>query len=62
METTNDAVLRAYEVKIAELDKTRALLQEKACQGLPVLSVADTLAEAICRIHNDQSVSSLFRV
>lgn len=27
-----------------------------------VLSVADTLAEAICRIHNDQSVSSLFRV
>ncbi|MEN7972514.1 MAG: ribose-phosphate pyrophosphokinase [Verrucomicrobiota bacterium] len=27
-----------------------------------VLSVADTLAEAICRIHNDQSVSSLFRI
>jgi ribose-phosphate pyrophosphokinase len=27
-----------------------------------VLSVADTLAEAICRIHNNQSVSSLFRV
>ncbi len=27
-----------------------------------VLSVADLLAEAICCIHNDQSVSSLFRV
>ena len=27
-----------------------------------VLSVADVLAEAICRIHNDQSVSSLFRI
>lgn len=30
--------------------------------NVTVLSVADTLAEAICRIHNDQSVSSLFRV
>ena len=31
-------------------------------QGFPVtvLSVADLLGEAICRIHNDQSVSSLF--
>ena len=29
---------------------------------ITVLSVADILAEAICRIHNDQSVSSLFRV
>jgi ribose-phosphate pyrophosphokinase len=27
-----------------------------------VLSVADTLAEAICRIHDNQSVSSLFRI
>lgn len=26
------------------------------------LSVADILAEAICRIHNDQSVSSLFKI
>jgi ribose-phosphate pyrophosphokinase len=30
--------------------------------NVTVLSVADVLAEAICRIHNDQSVSSLFRV
>jgi ribose-phosphate pyrophosphokinase len=30
--------------------------------NVTVLSVADILAEAICRIHNDQSVSSLFRV
>ena len=30
--------------------------------NVTVLSVADTLAEAICRIHNDQSVSSLFRI
>jgi ribose-phosphate pyrophosphokinase len=30
--------------------------------NVTVLSVADLLAEAICRIHNDQSVSSLFNV
>ncbi len=30
--------------------------------NVTVLSVADILAEAICRIHNDQSVSSLFRI
>ena len=30
--------------------------------NVTVLSVADTLAEAICRIHNDQSVSSLFEI
>lgn len=30
--------------------------------NVTVLSVADVLAEAICRIHNDQSVSSLFRI
>lgn len=29
---------------------------------ITVLSVADQLADAICRIHNDQSVSSLFRI
>ncbi|MBN2703946.1 MAG: ribose-phosphate pyrophosphokinase [Pontiellaceae bacterium] len=30
--------------------------------NVTVLSVADVLAEAICRIHNDQSVSSLFKI
>ena len=30
--------------------------------NVTVLSVADQLAEAICRINNDQSVSSLFRI
>ena len=45
METTNDAVLRAYEVKIAELDKTRALLQEKACQSLPPKGRMDEFIE-----------------
>ncbi|MBN2685719.1 MAG: ribose-phosphate pyrophosphokinase [Pontiellaceae bacterium] len=30
--------------------------------NVTVLSVADVLAEAICRIHNDQSVSSLFEI
>lgn len=30
--------------------------------NVTVLSVADLLAEAMCRIHNDQSVSSLFRI
>lgn len=34
------------------------------CEGLPVtiLSIAELLAEAIMRIHNNQSVSSLFKV
>jgi len=45
VETTNDAVLRAYEVKIAELDKTRALLQEKACQSLPPKGRMDEFIE-----------------
>jgi ribose-phosphate pyrophosphokinase len=33
-------------------------------EGFPVtvLSVAELLGEAIMRIHNDQSVSSLFRL
>jgi len=30
--------------------------------NVTVLSVADILADAICRIHNNQSVSSLFRI
>lgn len=30
--------------------------------NVTVLSMADVLAEAICRIHNDQSVSSLFEI
>ena len=45
VETTNDAVLRAYEAKIAELDKTRARLQEKACQSLPPKDRIDEFIE-----------------
>ena len=44
---------------------TVPLLRRSACAGRPskieVLSVAPMLAEAIDRIHDDRSVSSLFR-
>ncbi len=45
VENTNDAVLRAYEAKIAELDKTRARLQEKASQSLPPNGLMDEFIE-----------------
>ena len=45
VETTNDAVLSAYEVKIAELDKTRTRLQEKASQSLPPKGRMDEFIE-----------------
>ncbi|MEM7439998.1 MAG: hypothetical protein AAF393_10385 [Pseudomonadota bacterium] len=35
IDTTNESVLRAYETKIADLDKSRARLQEKATETLP---------------------------
>jgi len=56
VETTNDAVLRAYEVKIAELDKTRALLQEKACQGLPPKGRMDKLKYNFRYLKNTMSI------
>ncbi|MEM9699401.1 MAG: recombinase family protein [Pseudomonadota bacterium] len=45
VDTTNQSVLRAYEVKIADLDKSRALLQEKCAQSLPPKGRMDEFIE-----------------
>ena len=60
---TEKGIERLKESPIIELVTTDSVPQRK-WDGfdVTVLSVADTLAEAICRIHNDQSVSSLFRI
>ena len=60
---TEKGIERLKESPIDELVTTDSVPQRK-WEGfdVTVLSVADTLAEAICRIHNDQSVSSLFRI
>ena len=49
---------------ISELIVTDTVAQQKYDDSLPitVLSVAELFAEAIRRIHNNQSVSSLFRM
>lgn len=54
---------RLKESPIDELVTTDSVPQRE-WEGfrVTVLSVADILAEAICRIHNNQSVSSLFRI
>ena len=60
---TEKGVARLKESPIVELVTTDTVPQRKWDEfNVTVLSVADVLAEAICRIHNDQSVSSLFRV
>ena len=60
---TEKGVARLKESPIVELVTTDTVPQRKWEEfNVTVLSVADVLAEAICRIHNDQSVSSLFRV
>jgi len=60
---TEKGIERLKESPIDELVTTDSVPQRK-WEGfdVTVLSVADILAEAICRIHNDQSVSSLFRI
>jgi len=60
---TEKGIDRLKESPIDEMVTTDSVPQRK-WDGfdVTVLSVADTLAEAICRIHNDQSVSSLFRI
>ncbi len=60
---TGKGIERLKESPIDELVTTDSVPQRK-WEGfdVTVLSVADTLAEAICRIHNDQSVSSLFKI
>jgi ribose-phosphate pyrophosphokinase len=60
---TEKGIERLKQSPIDELVTTDSVPQ-RAWDGfnVTVLSVADTLAEAICRIHNNQSVSSLFRI
>ena len=60
---TEKGIERLKESAIDELVTTDSVPQRE-WDGfkVTVLSVADQLAEAICRIHNDQSVSSLFRI
>ncbi|MDH3981326.1 MAG: ribose-phosphate pyrophosphokinase [Kiritimatiellaceae bacterium] len=60
---TQKGIDRLKDSAIVELVTTDTVPQREWTDfNVTVLSVADTLAEAICRIHNDQSVSSLFRV
>ncbi len=60
---TEKGIERLRESPIDELVTTDTVPQrEWEGFSVTVLSVADILAEAICRIHNDQSVSSLFRI
>ena len=60
---TEKGIERLKDSPIDELVTTDSVPQRKWEDfSVTVLSVADTLAEAICRIHNDQSVSSLFRI
>ena len=60
---TEKGIERLKESPIDELVTTDSVPQRNWEDfKVTVLSVADILAEAICRIHNDQSVSSLFRI
>jgi ribose-phosphate pyrophosphokinase len=60
---TQKGIDRLKESPIEELVTTDSVPQREWDDfNVTVLSVADVLAEAICRIHNDQSVSSLFRI
>ncbi|MEN8254640.1 MAG: ribose-phosphate pyrophosphokinase [Verrucomicrobiota bacterium] len=60
---TEKGIERLKDSPIEELVTTDSVPQRKWEDfDVTVLSVADILAEAICRIHNDQSVSSLFRI
>jgi len=60
---TEKGIERLKESAIDELVTTDSVPQRKwDGVNITVLSVADTLADAICRIHNNQSVSSLFRI
>ncbi len=60
---TQKGIERLKDSPVDELVTTDTVPQRKWDDfNVTVLSVADILAEAICRIHNDQSVSSLFRI
>jgi ribose-phosphate pyrophosphokinase len=57
------AIERLQEAPISSLSVTDSipLRKEQLLDKIEVLSVAPLLAEAIKRIHHDQSVSALFR-
>ena len=60
---TEKGIERLKDSPIEELVTTDSVPQRKWKDfDVTVLSVADILAEAICRIHDDKSVSSLFRI
>jgi len=60
---TPDAGKALQESPIEELITTDSLPVRDGCAGcVTTLSIAELLAEAILRIHNNQSVSSLFKV
>ena len=60
---TEKGIERLRQSPIDELVTTDSVPQKEWDNfNVTVLSVADTLAEAICRIRDDQSVSSLFEV
>ena len=60
---TDDGIERMKASAVEELITTDSV-PKKDFRGYPVtvLSVADLLGEAILRVHNDQSVTSLFRM
>lgn len=60
---TAKGIERLEDSPVVELVTTDTVPQQQWDHfNVTVLSVADILAEAICRIHNNQSVSSLFRI
>jgi ribose-phosphate pyrophosphokinase len=60
---TEKGIDRLKASEIDELVTTDSVPQKEWSDvKITVLSVAETLAEAIRRIHNDQSVSSLFKI
>jgi ribose-phosphate pyrophosphokinase len=60
---TDKGIERLKDSAIDELVTTDSVPQREWKDfKVTVLSVAEILADAICRIHNDQSVSSLFEI
>lgn len=59
---SNDAVKRIEESEIEELVVTDSIpLNDKKSKKITVVSIATLLAEAIKRVHNNESISALFK-
>jgi ribose-phosphate pyrophosphokinase len=56
------ARLREAPIKSLVITNTIPLTPEKRLENMHVLSVAPLLAEAIRRIHSNQSISSMFSI